>query len=305
MPCSTSTVRAQGAPFAGLAALAKTAGPVSRVVSRQFRYGSTRVQLDYRFDAPGRLVTVTFSPLSEGSLSTDAVRRLLIDVQRTVAAIRLPTGASTVTGTDSGFIRVLTSAMSPDAAPPLFDVGFRVRSKLTLLTKELPRSPFQILRFRSVRLARGKRVFPTGSTIRRGTDHDLQAAVEVDRNSFGESWAMDLHDLTSALTATPSAQLLVAQRDDEPVGFAIIGCSGRRGYLQRLAVDSGAQRLGVGTALVDAATEWSARRDVRRLIVNTQTTNTNALRLYHRTGFVESPLGLMLLEHDLPPEPNP
>ncbi len=305
MPCSNSTVLAHAVPLAGLAAPAKPAGPVTRVVSRQFRYGSTRVQLDYRFDASGRLVTVTFSPAGEGSLSANAVRRLLIDVQRTVAAIPIPAGASTVTGTNSGSIRVLTSAMSPDVAPPLFEVGFRVRSKLSLLTKELPRSPFRILRVRSVRLSQAPRLPPSGSTIRRGTDHDLQAAVEVDRNSFGESWAMDLHDLTLALTATPSAQLLVAQRGDEPVGFAIIGCSGRRGYLQRLAVHSDAQRLGVGTALVDATTEWSARRDVRRLVVNTQTTNARALRLYRRTGFVESPLGLMLLEHDLPQEPNP
>ncbi len=266
-------------------------------MSRQFRHGSTRVQLDYRFDPNDRLLTVTFSPVSEGALSSEAIRRLLHDVQSTVATTPL--------APETEAIRVQTSAMSPDLASPLFDLGFRLRSELTLLTKELPRSPLQLLRVRSVRRAQAGRISPANIVIRRGTDADLTIAVDVDRSAFGELWAMDRHDLGAALTATPSAQLLVAQRDSEMVGFAIVGRSGRRGYLQRLAVLPDAQGLGVGTALVDGTCEWSARGDVRRLIVNTQASNANALRLYRRTGFVESPLGLVLLECDLAPGPRP
>ena len=283
----TSTVQA----FASPSAVGNDQFASHNVVTREFRHGSTRIQLDYRFDRSERLLTVTFSPVSDGTLSPETIERLLYDVRTTVD--------STLPSYETDSIRILTSAMSPDAAAPMFDVGFRIRSELTLLTKELSRSPLQRLRVRSGRRANPGWILPPNVTIRRGSDADLTEAVDIDQNAFGELWAMDHHDLRAALTATPSAELIVAHRHRETVGFAIVGRSGRRGYLQRLAVHTSTQGLGVGSGLVNATCDWAARGDVRRLVVNTQTSNGQALRLYRRNGFVESPLGLVLLDYEL------
>jgi ribosomal protein S18 acetylase RimI-like enzyme len=43
----------------------------------------------------------------------------------------------------------------------------------------------------------------------------------------------------------------VAMRDELPVGAALCGQDGRRGYIHHLAVDSSARRAGIGHALVE------------------------------------------------------
>tara|TARA_B100000427_G_scaffold210430_1_gene175418 strand:- start:332 stop:556 length:225 start_codon:yes stop_codon:yes gene_type:complete len=66
-------------------------------------------------------------------------------------------------------------------------------------------------------------------------------------------------------------------------------------FLQRLAVDPGHQRLGVGRSLVADALQWSRKRFVRELLVNTQINNFAALSLYESMGFIKKRDGLAVL----------
>ena len=80
-----------------------------------------------------------------------------------------------------------------------------------------------------------------------------------------------------AAAASPAAADLVA--------FALAGASSDHGYLQRLAVDPGAQRRGHGRALTTDALRWMARRRLPDCLVNTSVDNAAALALYDSIGF--------------------
>ncbi len=69
------------------------------------------------------------------------------------------------------------------------------------------------------------------------------------------------------------------------VAFAIAGASSDHGYLQRLAVEPGAQRRGHGRALTVDALRWMMRRRLPDCLVNTSVDNDAALGLYGSIGF--------------------
>ena len=83
------------------------------------------------------------------------------------------------------------------------------------------------------------------------------------------------------------------------MAYAIAGRSGRRGFLQRIAVDPLAQRRGIGAALVVDGLRWLRRWGADRALVNTQEQNEPALLLYERLGFRRQPGGLAVLGIDL------
>ena len=83
-------------------------------------------------------------------------------------------------------------------------------------------------------------------------------------------------------------------------GFAVTGKAGTTGYLQRLAVDPSAQRLGIARALVDDATDWLMRRGAHRALVNTGIDNHGAITLYEQASFARRTEELVVLEHRRP-----
>jgi ribosomal protein S18 acetylase RimI-like enzyme len=120
----------------------------------------------------------------------------------------------------------------------------------------------------------------------------------VDAAAFPRFWQLDGQGLDDALAATPSARLRVAIGHDHarPLqGYAITGRAGPRGYLQRLAVDPGVQRSGIGAALVVDGLRWLRRWGAKEVLVNTQVGNAGALRLYEHLGFRVQPEGLAVL----------
>jgi ribosomal protein S18 acetylase RimI-like enzyme len=191
-----------------------------------------------------------------------------------------------------GRATIRTPALTPDEARGFTNAGFTVRSNLALLTHDLDRNLIRKHQFTA-----GK-----SSTIalQRFRSRSTEALLVVDLAAFGSGWEMDDHEFILARTATPVTRVRLATDDNENLlGFAITGRAGRRGYLQRLAVRPECQGQGIGTALIGDALRWSRRHNVRRLVVNTQAGNLGALSLYRRLGFVDAPIGLLLLERDL------
>ncbi|PNY25435.1 N-alpha-acetyltransferase 30 [Tolypocladium capitatum] len=62
----------------------------------------------------------------------------------------------------------------------------------------------------------------------------------------------------------------------------------RRGYIAMLAVASPFRGHGVATALVKKAIEAMAERSADEIVLETEETNTPAMRLYERLGFLRS-----------------
>ena len=128
---------------------------------------------------------------------------------------------------------------------------------------------------------------------------DLQwlRLVEIDGTAFGPTWRAELPALREAMTSAPRSVLLGASVDGVLSGYAIAAASGGTGYLQRLAVDTAAQRRGLGRDLTRASCTWAQRRGARRMVLNTKPDNEPAHRLYSSEGFTAMAERLELLSY--------
>jgi ribosomal protein S18 acetylase RimI-like enzyme len=176
---------------------------------------------------------------------------------------------------EQGVRHFVTNAMSDHDSLPFLDAGFRVRAQLDLLARPLADAP------------------PRGEPTRRA--RDLDAVLALDHLAFGAD-AFDAAALDAALHATTAVRLRVIGPPPAPLGYAITGAAGRRGYVQRLAVHPDARRRGAGTALLADGLRWARRRGAREAVVNTNRSNAGARRLYETHGFVDLPTGLVVLE---------
>jgi ribosomal protein S18 acetylase RimI-like enzyme len=215
--------------------------------------------------------------LAHMSLAANRRRPLHADeLQRRLADLRL-----------EGWQGVVTAALAPLDQKVFADQGFRVIERLHLLRHRLRSLPTP-----------GDGESPFERT-RRARRRDHRAVLTIDRAAFVPFWQLDQTTLADALSATRSSRFRVVDSAGGRVaGYAVCGRSATRGYVQRLAVDPGCQRQGLGTALLLDGLRWLARRRARDVLVNTQEGNERSLRLYLRTGFELEPGGLAVLRLD-------
>lgn len=187
---------------------------------------------------------------------------------------------------DAGIRQVFTPALGPTEQDAFLTVGFTHHEHLHLLTHHLDAVP-------NVPGPAGTR------RLRRGRWRDYGAVLNVDGRAFDAFWHFDANALTEARRATPTNRFRVAVDTDDGgrrvTGYAVTGRSRTTCYLQRLAVDPDHQRRGTGSALVCDALAWARARRARRMLVNTQERNVDALALYLRLGFTQEPVGLDVL----------
>jgi ribosomal protein S18 acetylase RimI-like enzyme len=266
-------------------------GATGEVVSRTFESASFKARIDFRQATSDRPQLATVTPTLEYEVSASTINGLLQDILWHVPSPGHP-------------VRVLTPALTFADAQPYLQAGFQRRAELTLLTKSLsaPAALAWLHRRRNQHVSSSQILYQVnrdGLRVTEGRQSDVATVVAIDQASFATTWAMDRHDVEMTLTATPKTQIHLIQDHDRVLGFSITGRAGRRGYLQRLAVHPSAQGRGLGRMLVEASSRWSSHFGVRRLVVNTETTNHAAFRLYQSSGFRPSPLGLILLERQL------
>jgi len=179
-----------------------------------------------------------------------------------------------------GYDHVVTPALPRGEWRPYLDTGFTVREELHLLGHDLLDLPHRPSPDRAARLRRVHR-------------RDRLRVLAVDHAAFQPFWRLDEESLEDAVRATPSTRF---RMDRGGRGYALTGRAGDRGYVQRLAVDPAAQGAGLGTALLLDGLWWLRRWRVREALVNTQSANEGAVRLYEGLGFRRRPEGLAVLE---------
>ena len=99
--------------------------------------------------------------------------------------------------------------------------------------------------------------------------------------------------------ATPVSRYRVTTERGRPTGYAVFGLAGRRGYLQRLAVDPAHAGQGLASVLIRDGLRWLVRRGASSALVNTQIRNARALHVYRGHGFVLQPYQLVVLSATL------
>jgi ribosomal protein S18 acetylase RimI-like enzyme len=171
--------------------------------------------------------------------------------------------------TAAGGITVAAISSQDWFVPLLESSGFSVRQRIVILEhdgKPLPSSESH-----------------PDFQIRPMTGEDLPAVAEVDAEAFVPLWQNSLDALQRALAQAGSAT--VAESKNGIIGYQISTHNPFGGHLARLAVKPGAQRHGIGRALVGELLQESARQGLRKFTVNTQNDNEASLALYRSLGF--------------------
>ncbi len=87
--------------------------------------------------------------------------------------------------------------------------------------------------------------------------------------------------------ASGAALYVASDEDDEPVGYALVELVDGHAHLEQLSVVPESGRQGVGSALIDAVTEWSAARGDAEVTLTTFRDVPFNAPYYARRGFVE------------------
>jgi len=126
-------------------------------------------------------------------------------------------------------------------------------------------------------------------SIRPFRESDLDSILQIEHASF----SVDAYDrnLFAEFYYKCGDLFLVAEGGSRIWGY-MITCTRSRGGSQRaqlvsVAVDPGARRRGVASALMDGTLRRLRRKGVRRFTLMVKTTNREALEFYRRRGFLQ------------------
>lgn len=178
-----------------------------------------------------------------------------------------------------GFHEILTAALGPSEQTPFLEAGYRTHEPLHLLELDL----------------RPEIVSQSSHRTRRMRQQDVALSLAIDVASFTSFWQFDAASLGEAFSATQTSRRRVVRSGKAVLGYAVTGRSDQTGFIQRLAVDPDARRIGVGSSLIADGLSWLYSKGARSALVNTQPDNEAALSLYEQFGFVEHPGGLAVL----------
>jgi len=92
--------------------------------------------------------------------------------------------------------------------------------------------------------------------------------------------------MATQMVATPDF-FLGAYQDDDLIGVAILTCEGRKGWINRLAVDPDCRRRGVARALIAECEKTLRRHGVGLFCVLIDYGNSVSKELFKECGYVE------------------
>lgn len=193
-----------------------------------------------------------------------------------------------------GYASVRTTAMAPPVAGVFESLGFATVQDLSLLQVHHTRADLVDL---PTDIA--PRTMPTGRMARLFKPTSFHNILSLDAAAFGDDWQMDMANFTDALSATSQSRVFVSRRNNTLEGFVLVGCTGRHGFIQRLAVHPQARRSGIATCLMSSALNWVISNGCVDTVVNTEVTNQAAQNLYRKFGFVDMNHGLVVMEREL------
>ena len=159
------------------------------------------------------------------------------------------------------------------------------------------------------------RTDPVAVAIRSLEDDDLEALIEFSLEAWAPvfasfeaalgsrvygllfpHWRSAQADAIRATCTAPEIEVSVALAEDRPVGFVAFGLidedAARAGEVHMIAVDPAHQGDGIGTALMQTATDWIKGQGVELVVAATggDPGHAPARALYERLGFTPLPL---------------
>lgn len=129
--------------------------------------------------------------------------------------------------------------------------------------------------------------------LRRAVPQDIPILLQLEKLCFEQLWCYDAASLVDIMQTHP--YFMVAELQNEIVGYQFNALDGEYGYLVRIGVHPAYNSRGIGTRLMAEAIDFFRNAHSTRIMLNTQQENTHAHRLYEWFGFVRiQPIGFVL-----------
>ena len=113
----------------------------------------------------------------------------------------------------------------------------------------------------------------------------IPALAEIENLSFAAPWSADA--LREELANPPAVFLVALSADGVPVGYAGMHAVAGEGFFTNVAVHPAYRRQGVADTLIQALAAYGKQNDFYRLALEVRVSNTAAIRLYEKHGFVK------------------
>jgi len=121
-------------------------------------------------------------------------------------------------------------------------------------------------------------------SIRPVEARDIPALLAIERVCFDALWRYDTVSFLDIAATHP--YFVVAELEGKVIGYQFNALDDEFGYLVRIAVHPSAEGKGIGIRLMAEAIRFFEKARVLRIMLNSQSDNTHAHRLYEWFGFV-------------------
>ncbi len=115
-------------------------------------------------------------------------------------------------------------------------------------------------------------------------ERHIPALSEIEALCFAAPWSAEA--LREELTNPPAVFLVAEAADGTPVGYAGMHAIAGEGFFTNVAVHPACRRQGVADALIAALAAYGKADGFYRLALEVRVSNTAAIRLYEKHGFV-------------------
>lgn len=112
----------------------------------------------------------------------------------------------------------------------------------------------------------------------------ISQIARIETELFYDAW--DGMAVYSLLTQY-GVGLIVAEMDDELVGYCIYQVVFELAEILRIATDSDFQKKGVGKSLLDEFAKLCQQKEAKRVLLEVRADNFSAIRLYEKHGFYQ------------------
>lgn len=134
--------------------------------------------------------------------------------------------------------------------------------------------------------------------IRKMTQSDIPAAVELEQECFSQPWSE--RSFMESLSREDTIFLVCVDDKEQLLGYMGMYLSFEEADITNVAVSTAARRQGCGQRLIEAAQSEAAKRGVERILLEVRVSNAPAIALYEKMGF-ES-IGIRKNFYDFPKE---
>jgi len=119
--------------------------------------------------------------------------------------------------------------------------------------------------------------------IRKMNQDDLLTVIQIENRSFSDPWTYEsfLNEITNSLS-----HYIIIELNDEIIGYAGSWIYLDEIHITNISVETSKRNLGFGKILLSALLNEAAGRNVLKAFLEVRKSNTNAIKLYERFGFI-------------------